>query len=212
MTVLSTSPRLIRGAIVGIDPMNPLASATIFQYNPNELTRSLTPQTTDDDEDRSEPMRLKGPPIEIISLNAEIDATDQLASGNGLAVSYGLYPQLSALEMLVYPKSLQVITNTALLAAGTLEIIPTTAPLTLFVWGVQRVLPVRIQDFSITEDAFDANLNPIRAQVSLSLRVLSYEDLSASDPAYSLFLTNQILKETMATLNNLNNAANLSNS
>lgn len=211
MAVLSSSPRLTRGAIVSIDPLNPLASTTIFQYNPSELTRSLIPQTTTESDDRSEPMRLKGPPIETISLKAEIDATDQLSSANPMAVNFGIYPQLSALEMLIYPKSAQVITNTALLAAGTLEILPNVAPLTILVWGVSRVLPVRITEFSITEEAHDENLNPIRAQVSLGLRVLSYEDLSVTDPAYQIFLTHQIVKETMAALNMVNNVANLAN-
>lgn len=204
MSLLSSTPNLVRCAIISIDPYNPISTSIILQYNPSELTRHLTPQTNKTDENRSEPMRLKGPPIEMISLKAEIDATDQLNNGNSLTATYGIYPQLSALEMLIYPKSAQVITNTALLSAGTLEILPNIAPLTLFSWGVNRVLPVRVSEFSITEQAYDASLNPIRAEVSLTLRVLSYEDLSSSDPAYYIFLTNQVLKETLATLNTLN--------
>jgi hypothetical protein len=211
MAVLSSASRLTRGAIVSIDPLNPLATTTIFQYNPSELTRSLEPQTTTESDNRSEPMRLKGPPIETITLKAEIDAADQLSNANPLAVNYGIYPQLSALEMLIYPKSAQVIENTLLLAAGTLEILPSVAPLTVFVWGTSRILPVRITSFSITEQAHDVNLNPIRADVSLSLRVLSYEDLSVTSPGYQIFLTHQIMKETLATLNMVNNVANLSN-
>jgi hypothetical protein len=204
MAVLSSTPNLVRCAITSVDQYNPTSTSIILQYNPSELTRSLKPQTSSTDENRSEPMRLKGPPIETISLKAEIDAADQLGNGNSLAATYGIYPQLSALETLIYPKSTQVITNTVLLEAGTLEILPSVAPMTLFTWGVNRVLPVRISEFSITEQAYDANLNPIRAEVSLVLRVLSYEDLSSTDPAYYIFLTNQTLKETMATLNSLN--------
>jgi hypothetical protein len=205
MAVLSSTPNLVHCAIVSIDPYNPVTTTTVLQYNPSELTRNLKPQTNATDEDRSEPMRLKGPPIEMINLKAEIDATDQLNNGNAQAQSYGIYPQLSALEMMIYPKSAQVITNTTLLAAGTLEILPDIAPTTLFIWGVNRVVPVRISEFSITEQAYDANLNPIRAEVSLGLRVLSYEDLSSTDPNYYVFLTYQITKETMAVLNTLSN-------
>jgi hypothetical protein len=201
---LSSAPRVTRGAIISIDPFNPLASNTIFQYNPSELTRSLAPQTTQEDQDRSEAMRLKGPPIETISLKAEIDAADQLNVTDTMTAVFGIYPQLSALEMLIYPKINQVIVNKSLLAAGTLEILPNRAPLTLFVWGVNRVLPIRINSFSITEQAYDANLNPIRAEISLELRVLSYEDLSMNDLGYYVFLRHQVLKETMAMLNKVN--------
>ena len=94
--------------------------------------------------DRSEVLRLKGAPVETINLEVEIDATDQLETGSSLAISQGIYPQLAALEMLIYPKSALVIANTALLALGTIEVAPPMAPLTLFIWGSKRVLPVRL--------------------------------------------------------------------
>ena len=112
----------------------------------------------------------------------------------------GIYPQLSALEMLVYPKSSLVIANSVLLALGTIEIIPPSAPLTIFVWGAKRAVPVKITEFSITEEAHDAALNPIRAKVSLGLRVLSYADLPLTNPGYGLFLAHQVIKEAMAVV------------
>src|SRR5215831_3783767 len=185
MTTFPGSPRLMKGALVGIDLFNPLASLIVFQYNPETMTRRLQAQTLGGGEgDRTEALRLKGAPIENITLDIEIDATDQLEKGDAVAGSMGIYPQLSALEMLIYPKSALVIANTALLAAGTIEIIPPDAPLTLFIWGAKRILPVRITDFSITEEAHDQALNPIRAKVGLGLRVLSYNDLSITDPGY----------------------------
>lgn len=201
MTSFPGSPRLMKGAIVGIDLLNPLASIVVFQYNPETLTRTLTPQMASGDEsDRSEALRLKGPPVETINLDVEIDATDQLERAEATAVGMGIYPQLSALEMLVYPKSALVIANTVLLALGTIEIIPPEAPLTLFIWGPKRVLPVRLTNFSITEQAHDANLNPIQAKVTLGLRVLSYSDLPLTNPGYALFLAHQVIKETMAVI------------
>ncbi len=201
MGALSNSPRLMKGAIIGIDPFNPLASIIIFQYNPDTMTRTLTPQTAGGQGgDRSEALRLRGAPVEEIKLDVEIDATDQLEQGDALATTLGIYPQLSALEMLIYPKSALVIANTILLAAGTIEVIPAAAPLTLFIWGPKRVLPVRLSSFSITEEAYGAGLNPIRAKVSLGLRVLSYNDLPLTHPGYAIFLAHQVVKEVMATI------------
>jgi len=203
----------MKGALVGLDVLNPLASVIVFQYNPDTMTRRLQAQTLGGGEgDRTEAFRLKGAPIENISLDIEIDATDQLEKGDGLAGSVGIYPQLSSLEMLIYPKSALVITNTALLLAGTIEVIPPVAPFTLFVWGPQRVLPVRISDFSITEEAYDPNLNPIRAKVSLGLRVLSYNDFSVTHPGYYVFLAHQVVKETMAVIGSLNAAGSAAGS
>jgi hypothetical protein len=206
MSTYPMGPRLLKGAIVGIDLTNPLASVIMFQYNPESLTRTLQAQGMGGEPGgRDEVMRLKGAPIETIKVDVEIDATDQLESGDSIALTMGIYPQLSQLEMLIYPKSALVIANTALLAAGTIEIIPPMAPFTLFIWGLKRVLPVRLTDFSITEEAHDDQLNPLRAKASLGLRVLSYNDLSITNPGYHLFLTHQIVKETMATIASVNN-------
>ena len=72
-------------------------------------------------------------------------------------------------------------------------------------WGAKRILPVRLTEFSITEEAYDTNLNPIRAKVSLGLKVLSYNDLNITNPGYHLFLSHQIIKETLANLGRINN-------
>jgi len=207
MSSFPGSPRVTKGAIVGVDLLNPVPSVIVFQYNPETLTRTLQAQASGESGARSEAMRLRGAPVETIKLDVEIDATDQLEQQDPLATSVGLYPQLSALEVLVYPRSSLVIANTALLAAGTIEILPPVGPFTLFVWGLQRVVPVRLTDFTITEEAHDVSLNPIRAKVSLGLRVLSYNDLSITNPGYYLFLTHQIVKEAMAQVGSVSNLA-----
>jgi hypothetical protein len=199
------SPRTLRGAVVAIDPFNPVASVIVFQYNPESLTRSIDPQIGTDGGSRSEVLRLKGAPKETISADIMIDATDQLEKADPKAARIGIYPQLSALEMLVYPKSSLVIANTLLTLLGTIEILPPQAPLTLFAWGPSRVVPVAVQSMSITEDLHDVNLNPIRAKVSLSLRVLTYDDLPVTHPGYGIFLAHQVVKETFATLGSLDN-------
>ncbi len=207
MTTFPRSPRLVKGAIVGIDPFNPLASVIVFQYNPKTMTRRLQASTPQGDGARSEVLRLSGAPVENIDLKVEIDATDQLEAGDAQAESLGIYPQLSALEMLLYPKSAQVILNTALLAVGTIEIVPPAAPFTLFIWGLKRVVPVRLESFSIEEQEYDPSLNPIRADVSLGLRVLSYNDFNVTHPGFAVFMAHQIAKEVMATLGSMGNLA-----
>ena len=207
MTTFPGSPRVLKGALIGFDIFNPIASVIVFQYNPDTLSRTIKARSAGGDGGRSEPMRLTGAPEESIKVDIEIDATDQLERGDAVATTLGIYPQLSALEMLVYPKSALVIANTILLATGSLEITPPTAPLTLFIWGVKRILPVRVSEFTITEEAYDTGLNPIRAKVSLGLRVLSYNDLPISDPSYYLFLGHQVVKETMAVVGSVGNLA-----
>lgn len=150
MSSFPGSPRLLKGAIVGVDPVNPLASVIKFQYNPDTLTRTLTAQTTSGSGgDRSEAMRLKGPPQETIKVDIELDAADQLERGDGT----GLAPALASLEMLIYPKSALVIANEVLAATvGVIEIIPPEAPLTLFIWGIKRVL---IQTVALRHRVFE---------------------------------------------------------
>jgi hypothetical protein len=209
MSTFPGSPRVLRGALVGLDPLDPLASVIAFQYNPDTLTRTLQPRAGGDDGDRSEATKLKGPPVETIRVEVEIDATDQLEKGDASAVSVGVHPQLAALEMLVYPKSALVIANTVLLAAGTIEVIPPEAPLTLFVWGPKRILPVRLTELTVTEEAHDAALNPIRAKVALGMRVLSYDDLPLENPGYALFLAHQVAKEALAAAGSAGNLSDL---
>jgi hypothetical protein len=206
MTTFPGSPKLTKGAIVGFDIFNPLASVIIFQYNPNQVSRQLEARTAQQGGSPTEALRLAGAPKETITLNEVIlDATDQLEKADGIATSMGVYPQLSALEMLLYPKSAVVIANTVLMAAGSIEVVQPAAPLTLFIWGVKRVLPVRLSGFSITEERFDPNLNPIAAKLSLTLNVLSYNDFSITHPGYYTFLTHQVVKETMATIGSISN-------
>lgn len=201
MTGFSGSPKLLKGGIILIDPTSGAVQRVIaLQYNPDLLTRSLTPQGTGGTAALSEPLRLKGPPIETIKLDAEIDATDQLAAPeqHSAVVEVGLHPQLAALEVMIYPDSAVLIRNNTLASVGTLEIAPVEAPLPLFVWSKERVVPVRITDFSIVEEAFDANLNPIRARVTLGMRVLNINDLGFGSKAGHLYMVYHQGRERLA--------------
>lgn len=198
------SPRTLKGGILMLDPDTAIPRGIIIlQYNPETMTRHLAPQSISESPDRSEILRLKGPPVETISLTAEIDATDQLEfpSSNPITVATGISPQLSALETLIYPSSIDMIVNEALTLAGTIEILPMESVLTVFVWNLTRVTPVRITNIEITEEAFDAMLNPTRAKVVLSMRVLNVNDTGFLNPAGALYMIYQIEKEALALIN-----------
>ena len=205
MSGVPISPRLVKGGLVLVDPATATVQRVItLQYNPDTLTRTLQTQaftTGSEGGTRAEALRLKGPPIETIKLDAEIDATDQMEAGDSQTARTGIHAQLAALETIVYPSADQLDANNALSRSGALEIVPMQASLTLFVWSKTRILPVRITDFSITEEAFDPQLNPIRAKVGLSLRVLSVDDLGFDTRGGSLFMIYQRQKEQLARQN-----------
>jgi len=193
------SPLLVKGAILVLEPNTGIPLNTIhFEYNPETIRRSLQPQSVGDLPDRTEVLRLKGPPIETIQCEIEIDATNQLAAQDPTTMNLGIAPQLSQLELLIYPSSSVLIANEVLSIAGTIEILPMSSNLTLFAWGTNRVTPVRLTGIEITEEAFDPRLNPIRAKVSLSMRVLNINDVGFLTPAGSLYMAYQMGKESIA--------------
>ena len=196
MTTFPGSPRVNQGALVVIDPFDPIPKVIAFQYNPETLSRTLEAQVAGEAE--IDALSMAAPPVETIKLEAMLDATDQLEAGEKSAEEHGLHPQLAILELLLYPSSAKVIANTVLMAVGTLEVQPPSGPMVLFIWGPQRILPVRLTEFSVAEEAYDPKLNPIRAKVSLGLRVLSTNDLPITHPGYALFLAHQVTKEAMA--------------
>lgn len=212
--MLSNTPRLLKGGLVLIDAESAAIQRIIsLQYNPDSLSRTLQIQGAGEAGDRSDALRLKGPPVETIKLEAEIDATDQLEfpkqKENQAAAALGVHPQLAALETIAYPSAAALAANAAIAAVGTIEIVPMESPLALFIWSAQRILPVRISEFSITEEAFDPALNPIRAKVSLGMRVLSVDDLGFQHKGGSLFMAYLRAKEALvrrapaASLSNL---------
>lgn len=199
MGSLRNSPRVARGMIVAVDPASPLSRVVVFQYNPDEVSRTLAPAGGGDGAGSSGARRAWGAPKETLSLTVDLDATDQLDAGDPIAGDKGIGPQLAVLEMLLHPGSADVIANTALLNAGTIEILPLELPMTVLVWGPGRVLPVKISTLAITEHAFTPGLMPMRATVEVSADVLTYDDLSVTDDGYGLYLAHLVAKEVMAT-------------
>lgn len=199
MTGYTRSPRLIKGALVAFRPPVPVPTVIPFQFNPESMSRTLEARGAEA-EGGQETFRLAGAPKESIKVDCVFDATDELEKGDAATVENGLHPRLAALEMLIYPGTATVIANSILLALGTVEILPAKGPFTVFIWGRQRILPVKLAGVTVTEEAFDPNLNPIRAKVGLDMKVLSYSDLESAHPGYAMFLSHQIMKETMAAI------------
>jgi hypothetical protein len=199
LTGFPGTPQVARGALVGLDLASPLSSVVIFQYNPATIRRQLAPQGAAAGGARSEALRLSGPPVQTIEMEIELDAIDRRASGQRGTAAADIFGQLAALELMVYPKLAQVVSDAALAAAGMLWVVPPAAPLTVLVWGARRVLPVRVEAMSVTEQQFDPDLSPVRASVDVSLRVLTYDDLKPTNPGYALSLAHQAVLEATAT-------------
>jgi hypothetical protein len=203
------SPKLLKGALVVFELSVPVpTNLIVFQYNPDAMTRSFTPagggKAPDQGAGDSQP-RL--PPVEGFQMTVELDAADQLElpGSNPLTVTTGLHPTLAALELLLYPPSAALILNKALALLGSSVISPAAAPLVVLVWGPLRVVPVRVVSLGVTEQAFDTLLNPIRAQVTLGLRALTFPELvQAGTPFDVLGIVNQIAKEVLARANVVN--------
>ncbi|MYX11239.1 hypothetical protein GTW98_31370 [Streptomyces sp. SID8375] len=204
MTRYADIPKPIRSGLVIVDPERGTPQRIIvLQFNPDTLERSVAPQAAggeggggggDSGGDRNEALRLKGPAQESWKFTAEIDATDQL----DVAAPNGIHPQLAVLEMLVQPTTAQLRAASHLSKKGTIEISPIETPLTLFTWGSKRVMPVRLTELSVNESAFDVNLNPIRAALSIGLKVLTVSDLPAGHRGAELYLAHLAQKEQLA--------------
>lgn len=203
-------PTVLRGALVAYASafLGPVPNVIVFQYNPDSLTRTLRHRV----EQRpgtaaagraaaGDPVKVTGPPEETLTLTVSLDATDDLEDGEPLAVAVGLHPVLAALELLLYPDSMQVLRNQTLAAAGAASTPPAEVPTVLLVWGAGRVVPVRIDAMSITETAHDPRLNPIRADVELTLQVLTYLDLPGGSLGHGASLAHHVAKEVVARLN-----------
>ena len=202
MSTHPNSPRVLKAGLVLIDPESAKVLRIIaLQYNPEKLTRTLQVQSAGGEAgNRSEAMRFKGPAVETIRLEADLDAADQLEfpDQNRVTVEHGIAPQLAVLEALAHPSSAQLRELDRQAGSGTLEIAPMEAPLMLLVWSKSRIVPVRLSEFSISEEAFDPALNPIVAKVTLGLRVLSVDDLGFAHKGGSLFMSYLQAKEQLA--------------
>lgn len=204
MTNFPGGAPVLRGGFVLLDPLSGRPVKTIrFQFNPDTLTRTLQPQGIGNEPgDRLEALRLKGPPHETLKFDAEFDAADQLdrPDQNPREAANGIAPLLAALELSIYPSINQLLAEDQMAGLGMIEIAPAESPLMVLVLGRKRVIPVRLTDLTITEEAFDTSLDPIRAKVSIGVRVLTVDDLGFQHKGGQLYLQYHRQKERWAAL------------
>ena len=218
---------LLRGALVeySSDFLGPIPNLVVFQFNPEELARTISigelpTETANQRTPLTDGHSISIPPVESFTLMARFSAADDL--GNGAAVSpipraFGVGPQIAALEKMVYPpQPLGDVADQALDAAGDAagvepekklerRIPLESLPRILFMWGATRLLPVRIQSMTITEQKFDAFLNPVQVEVQLGLDVLTLAKKSGDKIGYGALKYSRGVKEAQAILNlNLN--------
>lgn len=198
---MSPQPTPIRGAIV-ITPSDGSPMVNVpFQFNPATLRRDVAQQAIGGEPGgHSEIVRLTGPPIETLTIDLEIDALDHLPNQKiaQAAVTSGIFPLMTALESVVYPLSAAVEQVQAALDAGTMQVAPYVAPLVLLVLGGNRVVPIDPQSYRVVEQQFDLMLNPVRATVTLTARVLNYADLISSTDTYAQYMTYQKRREQLS--------------
>lgn len=219
------SPKLIKGGLVAYSANVPgsAPNVVVFQYNPEQLSRSVSvrrgagesgggSREGRGEQTPAEPFTVEGYPRESIDLTVTLDAADQLEEpqANPEVVARGLHPAISALEMFVHPTGSRILGGSDPSEGGapgrkTAVYDPKKVPVVLFVWGTNRVVPVRLTRFSVTEKAFDAQLNPTRADVDLSMSVLTPGDFERKERrrgiAAQAYRVDRAQREAMARLN-----------
>ncbi len=177
----------------------------MFQYNADSMRRTLADRSPPEPKKsagaaKQSVLKVGGPPIETIAMTIELEAADQLdaPNANRTVAEHGLYPALALLELLMYPPALAAEKIEKQAAKGAVQVSDAEVPLVLLVWGPSRVVPVDVTGFSVTEEAFDSLLNPVRAKVELTLQVLTYLELPAGDIGRDAFISYQKSKEAHA--------------
>jgi hypothetical protein len=210
-TASSLRPALQKGALAVYPNQKPgsqPSTVIVFQFNPESMKRTLAhraapaPAAGASGAAKEDVLRVAGPPLETINLTVEMHAADQLEDpdSNNVVAMNGLHPALAALELLMYPPTLNAALVEKQAAAGSVQVSPADLPLVLLIWGKQRVVPVKLTSFSISEDAFDTRLNPIAAKVELGMQVLTYMEFTDSSIGRDAFIAYQKAKENLAQL------------
>lgn len=168
------SPTILKGAFVRYDGSAASPKIVIFPYNPETLFRTILPNPAATGS--GQPNQPAGDPLETITFTLMLDATDALEQSNAQAASTGVYPVLSAIELLMYPPQLGA------------DLV------TLFVWGPNRIVPVRITALNIAESVFGPNLSPYQVSVQVTLTVTQEDDV----PSLGYLLQHIALLNTFA--------------
>jgi hypothetical protein len=213
---------MLRGALIeyGTSLIGPIPNVVIFQFNPESLSRRLNIPARPSGATQRETTQAGEKTFEKITFKAHFSAANMLADDKVLARLFGLGPQLCALEKMVLPSAkLAGLIGKALdKVGGALGIggsgadkpaqpIPREKyPRILFIWGLTRILPVTIDSMTIAELEYDALLNPLRAEVDISLSVIAVDQCSDDDLGKGALDYTTIAKEAQAIANLANTA------
>jgi len=164
------APRVLKGAFVQLERSSAQPRVIGFQYNPEKLLRRI-------DESRQSRGRASPAesPREVITCTLELDATDALErpDDHPEVGEHGIYPTLSALELLMRPRETAGRRSWLQRLFGAR---PDPGAIVLFVWGAKRVVPVRLTRLTVDESLHSPELVPLRASVKVAMQVLRAED------------------------------------
>jgi hypothetical protein len=200
---------LMRGMLMSFsDPtMGMVPTLVPFQYNPAEVTRTITVHRSQKTDVPSDGLRIEQAPTESYSLKIELDGVD--AVDKPITGVLGVQPLLSAIEAMLEPATslgplgaaaAALQGAVATLTGSTSSAVPTPSlPLVVLAWNAARVVPVRIDSFTAHETGFNAALLPVQATADISLTVLRDTDLDSSKKL-AVFLADayQAARSTMA--------------
>lgn len=134
---------------------------------------------------------------QTIGFDIRLDATDRLDDGNKVAEQFGIAPQIATLELMVQPKGESLLGSAVDSLLGKPKGFSfarnSNPPMILFVFGRKRVLPVNINSMHITETEFSADLNPLRATVTVALTVIEGKNVP--------YLYSKAMTEAMSVVN-----------
>ena len=243
-TGYSRSPKLLKGALIEFSErfIGPIPNVIVFQYNPETMTRALevwnqggaaaSGTGTAASNNASQTAQPFDPP-ESFTLALELDATDALEKPESHPITFisGVADRIAAMEMLLYPQadsllggllgsisgSLGGISSSigGALGGGVQPVPRGTVPVVLFVWGPGRIVPVRLTSFSVEEQAYSPLLYPIRAKVSIGLKILTPKDFPScnrklsEELAVTAFNFTRKQKEVLAAANMANSVESI---
>jgi len=185
-------PRTAKGAIVALTPISrnpiidPNTPTLIFQYNPESVihTFSSADSVFFQAEDGIRDSNILSKPtkegknggrsiLELITLTLDFDVAYQLEEPekNIRVVENGLHPALAVLESIMLSQ---------FKTGGIL------APVIVFLFGLNRTLPVWLDSFKVIEEAFDTNLNPTRAKIELVMKVRHLSEFKIGSIGYAI--------------------------
>jgi hypothetical protein len=207
--------KVTKGALIeyGSDFLGPLPNVVIFQFNPEDLDRQYRIQRRDDGNvpaRQTETHSAFSAPVESFTLNLKFDAADDLDADDPIATVFGVGPQLAALEKMANPAGGSKLLGAAIDAIGDAigavtgaarPIPPEKLPRLLFIAGPTKAMPVEITSLSIKETLFDTALQPIRADVTIGLEVITFPPGSDDLIGQGALEYQKTVKDAQAVLN-----------